>query len=76
MARQHGIRQKRDDGGIGKTLAAFVRRADEGMLSRLVVEPKHSARSLAVESRHGTPRCSQHGQGGNRRGQAGVRREG
>ena len=38
MARQHGIRQKRDDGGIGKTLAAFVRRADEGTLSRLMVE--------------------------------------
>jgi hypothetical protein len=26
---QHGIRQKRDDGGIAKTLAAFIRRADE-----------------------------------------------
>jgi hypothetical protein len=66
--------------GIGKTLAAFVRRADEGTLSRLMVEPKHSARSLAVESHHGTPRRSQHGQGGyrshRRQGQAGVRREG
>jgi ParB family chromosome partitioning protein len=38
LARQHGIRQKRDDGGIGKTLAAYIRRADEGTLSRLVVE--------------------------------------
>jgi ParB family chromosome partitioning protein len=38
MARQHGICQKRDDGGIGKTLAAFVRRADEGTVSRLMVE--------------------------------------
>jgi len=38
LARQHGIRQKRDDGGIGKTLTAFVRRADEGTLSRLLVE--------------------------------------
>jgi ParB family transcriptional regulator, chromosome partitioning protein len=38
LARQHGIRQKRDDGGIAKTLTAFVRRADEGTLSRLVVE--------------------------------------
>jgi ParB family chromosome partitioning protein len=38
LARQHGIRQKRDDGGIGKTLAAFVHRADEGTLSRLLVE--------------------------------------
>ena len=38
LARQHGIRQKRDDGGVGKTLTAFVRRADEGTLSRLLVE--------------------------------------
>jgi ParB family chromosome partitioning protein len=38
LARQHGIRQKRDDGGIAKTFAAFLRRADEGALSRLLVE--------------------------------------
>jgi ParB family chromosome partitioning protein len=38
LARQHGIRQKRDDGGIGKTLAAYIRRAEEGALSRLLVE--------------------------------------
>lgn len=38
LARQHGIRQKRDDGGIQKTLTAFLRRADEGTLSRLLVE--------------------------------------
>ena len=38
LARQHGIRQKRDGEGIGKTLAAFARRADEGTLSRLLVE--------------------------------------
>jgi ParB family chromosome partitioning protein len=38
LARQHGIRQKRDDGGIQKTLNAFLRRADEGNLSRLLVE--------------------------------------
>jgi hypothetical protein len=38
IARQHGIRQKRDDGGIGNTLVAFVRRADEGTLSLLMVE--------------------------------------
>lgn len=38
LAKQHGIRQKRDDGGIKKTFAAFVRRADEGTLSRIVVE--------------------------------------
>ena len=38
LARQHGIRQKRDDGGAKKTFSAYVRRADEGTLSRLVVE--------------------------------------
>ena len=38
LVRQHGIRIKRDDGGIAKTVAAFVRRADEGTLSRLLVE--------------------------------------
>jgi ParB family chromosome partitioning protein len=38
LARQHGIRQKRDDGGIKKALAAFLRRADESTLSRALVE--------------------------------------
>ena len=38
LARQHGIRQKRDDGGVAKTFAAFLRRSDEGTLSRLLVE--------------------------------------
>jgi ParB family chromosome partitioning protein len=38
LARQHGIRQKRDDGGIAKMFGAFLRRADEGTLSRLIVE--------------------------------------
>jgi ParB family chromosome partitioning protein len=38
LARQHGIRQKRDEGGVTKTLAAFLRRSDEGTLSRLLVE--------------------------------------
>ncbi len=38
LARQHGIRQKRDDGGVAKTFAAYLRRADEGTLSRLLVE--------------------------------------
>jgi ParB family chromosome partitioning protein len=38
LARQHGIRQKRDDGGIAETFSAFLRRADEGTLSRLLVE--------------------------------------
>jgi len=38
LARQHGVRQKRDDGGIAKTLAVLIRRADEGALSRMLVE--------------------------------------
>ena len=38
LARQHGIRQKRDDGGIRKTFAVFIRRTEEGTLSRLLVE--------------------------------------
>jgi ParB family chromosome partitioning protein len=38
LARLHGIRQKRDEGGLTKTFVAFVRRADEGTLSRLIVE--------------------------------------
>ena len=38
LAKQHGIRQKRDDGGVAKTLAAFLRRADESTLGRAVVQ--------------------------------------
>jgi len=38
LARQHGIRQKRDDGGVKKTFTAFLKRADEGTLSRITVE--------------------------------------
>jgi ParB family transcriptional regulator, chromosome partitioning protein len=38
LARQHGIRQKRDDGGTAKAFAVFLRHADEGTLSRLMVE--------------------------------------
>ncbi len=38
LAKQHGIRQKRDDGGIKKAFAAYLRRADEGTLSRALVE--------------------------------------
>jgi ParB family transcriptional regulator, chromosome partitioning protein len=29
LARHHGIRQKRDDGGIKKTLSVFLRHAEE-----------------------------------------------
>jgi ParB family transcriptional regulator, chromosome partitioning protein len=50
LARQHGIRQKRDDGGVSKTLASFVRRADEGTLSRLLVES-----SILLAASRGNP---------------------
>ncbi len=51
LARQHGIRQKRDEGGIAKTLLAFMRRADEGTLSRLMVE---AVILLAASRQNGT----------------------
>jgi ParB family transcriptional regulator, chromosome partitioning protein len=38
LARQHGIREKRDDGGIAKTFAVYLRRADENTLGRALVE--------------------------------------
>ena len=38
MARQHSIRKDRETDAIDKLVAAFVRRADEGTLSRLLVE--------------------------------------
>lgn len=38
LARQHGIRQKRDDGGLARMFGSFLHRADEGTLSRLMVE--------------------------------------
>jgi ParB family chromosome partitioning protein len=50
LARQHGIRQKRDDGGVAKTFSAFLRRADEGTLSRLLVES-----SILLAASRGTP---------------------
>ena len=51
LARQHGIRQKRDDGGITKTMIAFAHRADEGTLSRMLVE---TTILLASERQNGT----------------------
>jgi ParB family transcriptional regulator, chromosome partitioning protein len=50
LARQHGIRQKRDDGGVKKTFASFLRRADEGTLSRLLVEA-----SILLAASRGNP---------------------
>ena len=50
LARQHGIRQKRDDGGVQKTLTAFLRRADEGILSRLLVQV-----SILIAASRGNP---------------------
>lgn len=38
LARQHGIRQKRDDGGVTKAFLAYLRPADEGTLSKAIVE--------------------------------------
>jgi len=38
LARQHGIRKDRETNAVGKLFAAFVRRSDEGTLSRLLVE--------------------------------------
>jgi len=38
LARQHSIRKDRETDAIGKLFAAFVRRSDEGTLSRLLVE--------------------------------------
>jgi hypothetical protein len=54
------IRQKRDDGGVKKTLTAFVRRADEGTLSRLLVEIELPPCCFTRESVHHPQR------GGNR----------
>ena len=48
LARHHGIRQKRDDGGTGKTLAAFVRRADEETLSQLLGDRAFCLRQYAA----------------------------
>ena len=38
LARQHGIRKDRETDMLDKLFAAFRRRADEGVLSRLLVE--------------------------------------
>jgi ParB family transcriptional regulator, chromosome partitioning protein len=38
LARQHGIRKDRETDMLDKLFAAFLRRADEGTLSRLLVE--------------------------------------
>jgi ParB family chromosome partitioning protein len=50
LARQHGIRQNRDDGGITKTFTAFLRRSDEGTLSRMLVES-----SILLAATRGNP---------------------
>lgn len=38
LAKQHGIKRSKDADNIGKLFAAYLRRADEGALSRIVVE--------------------------------------
>jgi ParB family chromosome partitioning protein len=50
LARQHGIRHKREDGGLQKTCAAYLRRAEEGTLSRLLVEA-----SILLATSRGNP---------------------
>ena len=50
LARQHGIRQKRDDGGIKKAFDAYLRRADEGTLSCVLVES-----SILLAATRGNP---------------------
>jgi len=80
LARRHGIGQKRDDGGIGKTPTAFVRRADEGTLSRLLVEAcilLASSRGNPHRDPQGSCRCLQGGHRSHRpQGEAQVLREG
>jgi ParB family chromosome partitioning protein len=50
LARQHSIRQKRDDGGVCKVVSAFIHRTDEGTLSRLLVES-----SILLAASRGNP---------------------
>jgi ParB family chromosome partitioning protein len=54
LARQHGIRKDREMDAIDKLFVAFVRRADEGMLSRLLVRVHHpiGSRCFAQLWRH------------------------
>ena len=79
LGRQHGIRQKCDDGGVAKTLAAFLRRADEGTLSPVAGGVEHPACGLAWQFVHSPQGCSDRLQSGYRchprQDQAGVRRE-
>jgi ParB family chromosome partitioning protein len=50
LARQRAIRQKRDDGGVRRVLTAFLRCADEGTLSRFLVEA-----SILLAASRGNP---------------------
>jgi hypothetical protein len=53
LAREHGIRKDRETDMLDKLFDAFLRRADEGTLSRLLVEAVSSLhRVVATE---GTP---------------------
>jgi ParB family chromosome partitioning protein len=38
VAKQHGIKKAKDSDSIGKLFAAYVRRAEENMLGRVLVE--------------------------------------
>jgi ParB family transcriptional regulator, chromosome partitioning protein len=46
LARQHGIRKDRGTYMLDKLFTAFLRRADEGTLSRLLVEAANSCFTL------------------------------
>jgi ParB family chromosome partitioning protein len=50
LAREHSIRQNRDDGGIAKTLTAFLRRSEKGTLSRMLVKS-----SILLAATRGNP---------------------
>lgn len=50
LARQHGIRQKREDGGAKKAFISYLRKADEGTLTRAAVEA-----SILLAASRGNP---------------------
>ena len=82
VLRQHGIGKAKGPADTpAKLLAAFIRKAEESMLGRMLVETvilhsaKHSERLR--QATQGSRRILQGGRGRHhRQGQAGVRREG
>jgi ParB family chromosome partitioning protein len=80
LATQLSIRQKRDDGGVTKTLAAVFRRADEGHADPTVSGFEHPARRLTWQSVHraqgGCDRLQSGHRNRRRQGETGVCRKG